>query len=549
MPTTVVVNVQANTSVATANIAETTIAVDNLTKANKKLNNETEQVASGFEDVTKNGGAIAILDQLTGGLASRVRDTYEATKLFNFSLKGTKKALIATGIGAFVVLLGTVVAYWDEISDFVTGVTADLNRQRKSYEGLIKETEKEILLLEQQKELLILSEESTTETTNQLREQLLLQQEKNRLLLESYELELKKERAQNNEVTFFEKIKIAAAGVLGLRFKTLATANALNSESEKTEELETKITESKTKDFEISKKILAIDKERTDVETTRLENATKEEEKRNALLEEIRLGQINTEDEQRAEQLRKTEEQYKRLIDLAVLYHGVESEQLTELETSRDQILGDLKRSFAEKDKVETDRINKEKIDAEKYVADAKTAIRQAEFDSAANALGLLASLAPKSRALQAASIIASNAAGIARIVQQTAASNAATIAQGAALAIPSGGASVTAAAALVAANKVSAGISIATSVAATAKGLAALKSGGSAGSTTSLGTEAPAPQAPSFNIVGQGAGSQIASALGDQQQTPIQAFVVSQDVTSAQSLENGIIQGATLGG
>ena len=542
MPTTVVVNVQANTSVATANIAETTIAVDNLTKANKKLNNETEQVASGFEDVTKNGGAIAILDQLTGGLASRVRDTYEATKLFNFSLKGTKKALIATGIGAFVVLLGTVVAYWDEISDFVTGVTADLNRQRKSYEGLIKETEKEILLLEQQKELLILSEESTTETTNQLREQLLLQQEKNRLLLESYELELEKERAQNNEVTFFEKIKIAAAGVLGLRFKTLATANALNSESEKTEELETKITESKTKDFEISKKILAIDKERTDVETTRLENATKEEEKRNALLEEIRLGQINTEDEQRAEQLRKTEEQYKRLIDLAVLYHGVESEQLTELETSRDQILGDLKRSFAEKDKVETDRINKEKIDAEKYVADAKTAIRQAEFDSAANALGLLASLAPKSRALQAASIIASNAAGIARIVQQTAASNAATIAQGAALAIPSGGASVTAAAALVAANKVSAGIS-------TAKGLAALKSGGSAGSTTSLGTEAPAPQAPSFNIVGQGAGSQIASALGDQQQTPIQAFVVSQDVTSAQSLENGIIQGATLGG
>ena len=49
--------------------------------------------------------------------------------------------------------------------------------------------------------------------------------------------------------------------------------------------------------------------------------------------------------------------------------------------------------------------------------------------------------------------------------------------------------------------------------------------------------------------IVGQGAGSQIASALGEQQQAPIQAFVVSQDVTTAQSLENNIIQGATLGG
>ena len=64
---------------------------------------------------------------------------------------------------------------------------------------------------------------------------------------------------------------------------------------------------------------------------------------------------------------------------------------------------------------------------------------------------------------------------------------------------------------------------------------------------TASRGASAPA-QAPAFNIVGQGGTNQIASALGEQQQTPIQAFVVSQDVTTAQSLENGIIQGATLG-
>jgi hypothetical protein len=69
---------------------------------------------------------------------------------------------------------------------------------------------------------------------------------------------------------------------------------------------------------------------------------------------------------------------------------------------------------------------------------------------------------------------------------------------------------------------------------------------GGSQTSTTSS-QSAPA-QAPAFNIVGQGAGSQIASALGDQQQTPVQAYVVSQDITTAQSLENGIISGATLG-
>ena len=70
---------------------------------------------------------------------------------------------------------------------------------------------------------------------------------------------------------------------------------------------------------------------------------------------------------------------------------------------------------------------------------------------------------------------------------------------------------------------------------------------GGSVGGSTQISQ--PQVQAPSFNIVGQGQGSQIATALGEQQQQPIQAFVVSQDVTTAQSLENGIISGATLGG
>ena len=52
--------------------------------------------------------------------------------------------------------------------------------------------------------------------------------------------------------------------------------------------------------------------------------------------------------------------------------------------------------------------------------------------------------------------------------------------------------------------------------------------------------------QTPSFNILGTSGTNQIASALGDQ--PPVQAFVVSQDVTTAQSLQNNIIQSASLG-
>ena len=79
---------------------------------------------------------------------------------------------------------------------------------------------------------------------------------------------------------------------------------------------------------------------------------------------------------------------------------------------------------------------------------------------------------------------------------------------------------------------------------------IASTKPTGSSG-TGGLSATASAPQsrAPSFNIVGQGGTNQIASAIGQQQQQPIQAFVVSQDVTTAQSLENNIIQGATIGG
>lgn len=53
--------------------------------------------------------------------------------------------------------------------------------------------------------------------------------------------------------------------------------------------------------------------------------------------------------------------------------------------------------------------------------------------------------------------------------------------------------------------------------------------------------------QAPQFNIVGQSGFNQIAAALGQQQ--PVQAYVVAQDVTTAQQLNNNIISAATVGG
>jgi hypothetical protein len=63
---------------------------------------------------------------------------------------------------------------------------------------------------------------------------------------------------------------------------------------------------------------------------------------------------------------------------------------------------------------------------------------------------------------------------------------------------------------------------------------------------STSMGGTGAESQPPAFNVVGQSGFNQIVGALGQQQQQPIQAFVVSGDVTTAQQLENNIIQTAT---
>lgn len=59
---------------------------------------------------------------------------------------------------------------------------------------------------------------------------------------------------------------------------------------------------------------------------------------------------------------------------------------------------------------------------------------------------------------------------------------------------------------------------------------------------------EAPRqPQRPSFNIVGAAPESQLAQTIGERQDTPVKAYVVSNDVTTAQSLDRNIIESASI--
>lgn len=67
-------------------------------------------------------------------------------------------------------------------------------------------------------------------------------------------------------------------------------------------------------------------------------------------------------------------------------------------------------------------------------------------------------------------------------------------------------------------------------------------------GSVPSASSVVQAVKTPSFNLVGTSGTNQLAGAIGSQSQQPIQTFVVSGDVTTAQSLERNIVEGASLG-
>ena len=187
------------------------------------------------------------------------------------------------------------------------------------------------------------------------------------------------------------------------------------------------------------------------------------------------------------------------------------------------------------KSKEESDK----RIKESQAEADAKAAIQNAVLDNISGGIGILKQLGEKNKALQKAAVIAENAAGIARIIINTKAANAKAIATS----------PLTGGQPWVTINTISGALGVAGSLLATKKALAEL-GGGSAQGGSVGGSVSNAPtvntSAPSFNVVGTSGQNQIAQSLGNQ--APVKAYVVSNDVTTAQSLDRNIVKTATVG-
>lgn len=182
----------------------------------KKVQSEADKTGTSLKDVGDNGGAIAVLDSLTGGLATRIRDAAEASKLFNVSLKGTRAALIATGVGAFVVALGAIVAYWDQIVDFVKQTEKHLQQSVDLAQANLTTLESQLAVLEKQMEFNRLQGKANEELQEQQKVLLEQIQAQNDAYLDGLEKQLTRLKATQTEVSLWDSLVANAQLFFGL---------------------------------------------------------------------------------------------------------------------------------------------------------------------------------------------------------------------------------------------------------------------------------------------------------------------------------------------
>ena len=163
--------------------------------------------------------------------------------------------------------------------------------------------------------------------------------------------------------------------------------------------------------------------------------------------------------------------------------------------------------------------------DAKKKIDEATKNAQLANAEAVGGAIGTLAGIAGEGTA-------AGKALGVASATIDTYVGANKAIAQG-------GIGGIASAIAIIATGLTNVKTILSTKIPKTNVGGASVGGGASGGSV---------PTPPAFNVVGSSDSNQLADAIGGQSQQPVQAFVVANDVTTAQSLQNNIVEGATIG-
>jgi hypothetical protein len=563
------------------------IKVEGAEQAKKEITGVQGALDAFNETTDENRDAVSLLDKATGGAITSfkrfqkgVTQGIVAVKGLSKSFKGMKTALIATGIGAFVVALGLIVTYWDDIVDFITGASEEQQRLNDKADRTVELLDQSLGILEQQISIAKLRGESAKDLVKELRKELIIQQEILNTEIERRTEQLEQQKLDDSKLTFMENLNVG----FNLVFNTQKGINNLikfqTDESEEQKKKQNEITKLKSKSLSIDQKLARLDKEETDRKKKNIEEIEKKKTeakqkelddiKNSAKLQEqIEDALIITKEEKRAKERADINKHYEDLLfDLIMAEELTEETELALMDAKREKLL-QKQAEFDEEDAAIEEEEKKKfqdsvalNIKEKQDILDAELELQQKQRDFATDTLDNTARLFGEETKLGKAALLAKQLiAAKAFLIDIGALKNKASITMAEAnLDAAKGGEAVAsglgetlklgfpdAILPLIAYGATAAGVigGIISAVKSTKK-VAASVGGSASGSSTT--PQKPVVNAPAFNIVGQSETSQLTETIAGATQEPVRAYVVSTEITTAQSLERNIVQGATIG-
>lgn len=531
---------------------------------------ETSKALDKFsDDLDRNREGLQILDSVTGGAVSQFKDFkasltggISAVKGLAGSFKALKASIIATGIGALVVSIGLIVAYWDDIKNAISGANAEqealLKTQQQSAAesqaafDAISATENTLKLQgKSERDILNLKKAQTDETIAALEAQLETQKtikaeqvataERNRNIVAGFVTMIGAPLVALLALVDGLTAGLAALGIIdeGTQLAegfVMSTAELLFDPEEVAKKGDETIAETEKQLTKLKNQrdgyILtqqkqdkdAADKEKAKKEKEEAEakakadaaakKAADEEEKRQQAIDAIQNKyKIKREDEAATRESQKLELEKQRQLDELTRLDATEAQKADIIKYYNAKI-ADAKDKEADEDKAREDLLKEQRLGAIKDT-----------FGQVANILGKN-SAAGKAAAIAAATINAYQ--GVSEV-------------WGNKSVLPEPFATI---------QKI---VSTATVLAAGLKTVQQIKSvpkpkgvkgGDSGGGSAPSGGRAAAP---AFNIVGGSGTNQLADTIAEASNKPSRSYVVSSDVTTAQELERKTVADASI--
>jgi len=494
------------------------------------------------------------------------------------AMQGIKAAIGATGIGLLVIALGTVVAYWDDIKEVVGGVSEEQKKLNAATQMGVEANDKKLTSLNSQDNILKLQGKSEKEILG-------LKINQTDEAIKAYEINI-----ENIKTTNTAQQEAAARNYEYLKsfldFVTIPQRFLYESAAKNINQIIDLI--NKIPGVKITKKIdetfgdKATDylaKLGFDPAKTKKDGETVVEEANKTLLKlkndragyQLAINDINKKGAEKSVETEKEKNDrlYKEYLKTLPEIDPANIEAELSAIDAKNQAKRDKNKKFAEDTISDQEQFELQiaalvydseaaqeerrkeardkKIQAFQETTDAVGSIAQSGENllSAIQANGLARGKAGQTamKALALVQIAADSAIAFSKMMAGTE-----VVSTGAATGVPPPVAPAT-----YLATKIAFYASGSATILANLARARGLLSGGGGGAGAAVTTPSAGggggATAPQFNVVGSTGVNQLAGVMGAQQQTPVQAYVVANNVTTAQGLDRNIIQSATLGG